>query len=376
MAVDEKLTSLPSATLPLESVDVFYIVQQTTSTTTSGVSNKIAFVDLTDQVLASIGTGTATTFLNGTFTFAQVKDSDLSLSAITTNDVSVTKHGFAPQAPNDATKFLDGTGVFSTPPNTGTPGGSDKNVQYNNASAFGGIANNATATNKYLQQVSSGTPSFQQVSDADLSVTNITTNDVSTAAHGFAPKLSNNANTFLNGTGSYTTPGGVAGGGLILIQRQLITSGATSLTFSGLDGNADGVYKLLGRIINNNAGTSSYVMQPNSLLTNQASRSVNSANGSGTSTSLTLTGNANVPAGGVFTFEVTFWARNDPNSVAMPRFYLSRSCWFDGSNMFFEDACGRWDETVTNITSIVINGANANSVGNGSEVSIFKFAEA
>lgn len=50
----------------------------------------------------------------------------------------------------------------------GTPGGSDKNVQYNNAGAFGGIANNATATNKFLRQVSSGTPTIEQVSGADL----------------------------------------------------------------------------------------------------------------------------------------------------------------------------------------------------------------
>jgi hypothetical protein len=43
----------------------------------------------------------------------QVKDSDLALTDITTNNVSITKHGFCPKAPNDATKFLDGTGAFT-----------------------------------------------------------------------------------------------------------------------------------------------------------------------------------------------------------------------------------------------------------------------
>lgn len=59
----------------------------------------------------------ATTFLNGATTpaYAQVKDSDLSTSDVTTNNVSITKHGFAPKAPNDATKYLDGTGAYSTP---------------------------------------------------------------------------------------------------------------------------------------------------------------------------------------------------------------------------------------------------------------------
>ena len=62
-----------------------------------------------------------TKFLNGSATpsWAQVTDADLLLSDITTNNVSTTKHGFAPKAPNDATKFLDGTGAYSTPSSGG-----------------------------------------------------------------------------------------------------------------------------------------------------------------------------------------------------------------------------------------------------------------
>jgi hypothetical protein len=44
-----------------------------------------------------------------------VTESNISLSDVTTDDVSITKHGFAPKAPNDATKFLDGTGAYSVP---------------------------------------------------------------------------------------------------------------------------------------------------------------------------------------------------------------------------------------------------------------------
>jgi hypothetical protein len=46
---------------------------------------------------------------------ALVTDANMTTSDITTNDVSTSKHGFVPKAPNDATKFLDGTGVFSVP---------------------------------------------------------------------------------------------------------------------------------------------------------------------------------------------------------------------------------------------------------------------
>lgn len=71
--------------------------------------------------LAATKVSTTHQFLNsydattGLFTAAQPAESDLSLTNITTNDVSITKHGFAPLAPNDATKYLDGTGAYSVP---------------------------------------------------------------------------------------------------------------------------------------------------------------------------------------------------------------------------------------------------------------------
>src|ERR1019366_7537679 len=42
-------------------------------------------------------------------------DANLSVSNVTTNNVSTSAHGFAPIAPNDATKYLDGTGAYSVP---------------------------------------------------------------------------------------------------------------------------------------------------------------------------------------------------------------------------------------------------------------------
>lgn len=56
---------------------------------------------------------------------AAVSDATLLTSNITTNNVSTTKHGFAPILPNDATKFLNGIGTYTTPPGSslspGTP---------------------------------------------------------------------------------------------------------------------------------------------------------------------------------------------------------------------------------------------------------------
>lgn len=59
--------------------------------------------------------------LSGTNTGDQtLSDATISTTDITTNNVSTSKHGFTPKLPNDATKFLDGTGAYSVPPGTAT----------------------------------------------------------------------------------------------------------------------------------------------------------------------------------------------------------------------------------------------------------------
>lgn len=70
--------------------------------------------------------GSDGTFLgvaSGTLGYAAVTDALLSTSDITTNNASTTKHGFAPKYPNDATKYLDGTGAYSVPAGGGGGGG-------------------------------------------------------------------------------------------------------------------------------------------------------------------------------------------------------------------------------------------------------------
>lgn len=108
--------------------------------------------------LAITGAGQAIT-KTGATTFSNASvggtDATISLTDITTNNVSTTKHGFTPKAPNDATKFLDGTAAYDT------------------------------------------------VKDSDLSTSDITTNDVTTSKHGFVPKAPNNTTTFLRGDATW-----------------------------------------------------------------------------------------------------------------------------------------------------------------------------
>jgi hypothetical protein len=86
---------------------------------------------------------------------------NLVLTDVTTNDVTSTKHGFAPKSPADATKFLNGA----------------------------------------------ATPAYAQVKDSDLSLTDIVTNDVSTTKHGFTPKAPNLNTQVLIGTGAWGASG-------------------------------------------------------------------------------------------------------------------------------------------------------------------------
>jgi hypothetical protein len=53
--------------------------------------------------------------LNGNITSGVLTGAELQLNDVTTNNVSTTAHGFAPKLPNDATKYLDGTGNYSVP---------------------------------------------------------------------------------------------------------------------------------------------------------------------------------------------------------------------------------------------------------------------
>lgn len=50
---------------------------------------------------------------------AAIPEGGLSLSDVTTLDVSTTKHGFTPKAPNDTAKFLRGDGTWATLPASG-----------------------------------------------------------------------------------------------------------------------------------------------------------------------------------------------------------------------------------------------------------------
>ncbi len=89
---------------------------------------------------------------------SRINGEDLQLSDLSTNDVTISKHGLAPKAPNDTAKFLRGDATWN------------------------------------------------KVKGEDLTLTTSTANDVSIVEHGFAPKAPNDTTKFLRGDATYAVP--------------------------------------------------------------------------------------------------------------------------------------------------------------------------
>lgn len=150
----------------------------------------------------------------------------------TTNDVSTTKHGYAPKAPNDATKYLDGTGAWSVP--AGGGGGSLPAPQSN----VNGSQIDLSGTPQALATLSLSAPSgssddylvWYSVSEDFLSIT------TTGPAHSVYA-LSTGGSPFATATGAYlgTTSGIVdaPGGGSISGVFPLNITGAATLNLLG-----------------------------------------------------------------------------------------------------------------------------------------------
>lgn len=103
---------------------------------------------LTGDVTASAGSN-ATAIANNAVTTAKIANANVTEAKLliadnTTGNVSTSAHGFAPKAPNDATKYLDGTGAYSVPASSGGAGSgllsgtvSKNSTTFSDASASG-----------------------------------------------------------------------------------------------------------------------------------------------------------------------------------------------------------------------------------------------
>lgn len=86
------------------------------SNTSSSVNSEIALFSGTGGKTIKRATGTGVGHIaSGVLSASNVVESEITLADNTTNDVSTTKHGFTPKAPNDSTKFLRGDATWAVP---------------------------------------------------------------------------------------------------------------------------------------------------------------------------------------------------------------------------------------------------------------------
>lgn len=160
---------------------------------------------------------------------------------------------------------------------------------------------------------------------------------------------------------------GAAASGLVILDSQVVTANTSTITFTGLDGNADLVYIILGRLKNDTGGACRYDWLPNGTASGQAG-----FRGASTFSSLVL---GSLSANGYVSFQATISSQANPNSVATPRTYSG----YVSETTIAPTASGGtiggiWNDTSTNITSIVIQASAVSGIANGSSIALFRLA--
>ena len=156
-------------------------------------------------------------------------------------------------------------------------------------------------------------------------------------------------------------------GELRLVERQAV-SAVASVTFSGLDGDADNVYKVLFRVTGSAAQT--FNLDPNALTTNQStqrSQMLNSAISGVEDTRQTIVA---TPAGDVVHGEITYWADAARDRVGGN---FAGSADDASSQTENEWSVLHWREATTNITSLVLSASTGTFTGT---VALFKMVNA
>ena len=162
--------------------------------------------------------------------------------------------------------------------------------------------------------------------------------------------------------------------GLVLVEKKLVTGDVSLLTFSGLDGNTDEIYKLVGRI--RVTGTApEFTLEPNGISTNQDSLLVE--NGIQVSSPANLMMSNGIGATHPLqTFEAIFWAKANPNSIATNRLLQSIYSVATATAMVTTgQAHSVWDEDSTNITSLDVVSSIASDIRDGSTVALYKLRQ-
>ena len=167
-----------------------------------------------------------------------------------------------------------------------------------------------------------------------------------------------------------------AAGDFQLIETKVVGADAQDVTFSSLDGDADGEYLLVWFIKKAGAAsTTTYTLEPNSLATNQKTITQN-ADGTSNATSTTTTiriavlgATADTSAGGH-----TFINATTVTAPGGARFFQTLEMSQDGAQSGRH--VGWWTDVSTNLTSLNIHASLAAGIADNSTFSLYKLLKA
>lgn len=165
------------------------------------------------------------------------------------------------------------------------------------------------------------------------------------------------------------------GGAMTLIETKTVTGSAVStLTFSGLDGNADGYYQLMGKVISgdNSVGIYAGVRFNGDTTTNEHKyyEQWTNAAADGDNCRLAYISQSNTTKYGTFTAVIY-------PKTGLQRSLVSQASGFGVTQYAFSRIGyeGIYKNTATNITSLELMGSSANLYGVGTIVSLYKIAD-
>lgn len=172
--------------------------------------------------------------------------------------------------------------------------------------------------------------------------------------------------------GAYAGFSGANTGALQLIESVVLGDDTDTVTFSGLDGNLDGVYLLEGALKVGSGGAAVVNLRPNNLTTNQllALQSWDTVPATAATAGTALQIGAVDADGG----SISGWL----NAAAGLGHRLggATASSKNGSTLSAFDAAFSWADSTTKITSLVVKATVAASMGAGSRVSLYRLVTA
>lgn len=169
--------------------------------------------------------------------------------------------------------------------------------------------------------------------------------------------------------------GGVGVPVLDLVENKDFAVAGTSYTFNNLDGDTDEVYLLVYRIIKNVVAFAQTSLRPNGITTNQQSYDswFGSFSGTGNTTTLLIQSNGTAAVGGVEAGHMWIHAKTGVSRSISGL----RNLWDAGGPTNLTSLiAGRWTDTTTNITSLEVVCDQANGIGAGSYLRLYKLRKA